>query len=112
MKVYSIYYQSSLYPEKVALGSIIAEDQYKASSMGMEELTKQQGNLNWNIKLINSIDLNNVKIPIKEEPIKETKNWIIKTIIDNKDKKLKNAVKKYLTQNELLFINDKIACKP
>jgi len=84
-----------------------------AKRKGLASLILSGGDLGWTpvVHQKISIDVNKVLTEKKEEIVDLTENWLLKTIVDNKDTKLFNASKKYLPKHSQLFINDKIQCK-
>lgn len=111
MKVFSTAFQSSLDPTKMAMYSVMADNANTASQIGYNRLLKEQGNLNWIPIMAVEVDIDNpekVKIVEKQPRMVETKNWLLNIIVKNKDRKLFNISKKYLTRQEILFIKSKI----
>lgn len=111
MKVFSTAFQSSLDPTKMAMYSVLANNAITASQIGYDRLIKEQGNLNWIPIMAVAVDVESpetVKIAEKTPKLSETKNWLLNIIAKNKDRKLFNASKKYLTNPEILFIKSKI----
>lgn len=109
MKVFSIAFQSISEPTRTAMYSMVADDMANAYKMGLTRIIEEHGDLMWRPMMQTTIELDGNK---KEKTISidYTKNWLLNTIISNKDKKLFSASKKYISKNEQLLIKEKI-CK-
>lgn len=116
MEIYSILLQSTK-PEskgKIFLSTTLAPSFQVAINNVIAKAIELNGDMGWSFVLHNSLPVNQapVKAPevIKkvEEPMKETKNWLLNTIIANKDTKLLKSCKQYLTEPEILYINSKL----
>ena len=124
MKIFSIALNSVEEPIVRTLSTNVSETVEKAIASAVETSNKIFGNKTWVVVLSNGID---VQIPqmdalqkeikdISKEIIEELgteeefldKNWLLKTIIANKDKTLLKASKKYLNKEDVLYINSKI----
>lgn len=104
MKVISVTYQSVKIPSKIAMYTTAKqEDKESAIAAGLLEVNAKEGDLDWRALLSNQID---VSVDLEKE--KQSKNWLLSTIISNKDKSLLRSAKKYLTDPELKLIKDKI----
>ena len=111
MKVFSTAFQSSLDPTRMAMYSVVANDADDAKKIGWDRLIKEQGNLNWIPIMAVAVDIDSkekAKIADITTKLVETKNWLLNLIVKNKDRKLFNSSKKYLTNPEVLFIKSKI----
>lgn len=123
MKVFSITFQSLTQPDKFGMYLSIAPNLEEAYKEGFRRIIADQGDLMWKPIMQTFIDIHFQPMPnqspvvpvapmakdeLKTESLVETKSWIMKTIIDNKDKVLFKSAKKYLEKPEILFITDKI----
>jgi len=111
MKVFSICYTTNSLPGHIAMGTAIAKDFQAANAICLKELISTKGDMGWTPNVFSFNDV--AKVPETEvvDNSKLTKNWLIKTIINNKDKKLFSVSKKYLSGNENNFIKEKLLCK-
>lgn len=98
-KIYGIVYESQL-QKKEAIYLIPASNSNEANSKGLEQLINELGDLIWKPKMM-------AVLSFEQEPIKD-KNYLLKCIIDNKDKNLLQVGKKYLTDYEIKYVEDKI----
>ena len=116
MEIYSIILQSTK-PEskgKIFLSTTLAPSFQIAVDKAMAKAIEANGDLGWSFVVHNSLPV--IQAPVKapevaktiEEPMKETKNWLLNTIIANKDTKLLKSCKQYLTEPEILYINSKL----
>jgi len=106
MKVISVAYQAMKSPGRMALFiTKNADNKDAAISEGNLAVIKKEGDLDWKEVLVSQLDLGDIDI----ETEKQSKNWLLKTIIDNKDKKLMKYSEKYLTEPERKFISAKLA---
>ena len=109
MKVFSILFSSQLQPGKQSLISVACNTSEEAYAAATETVKKSYGDFLWTPTLATIIDskVNGVDAVTVAEPIKEDKNWLLKTIVDNKDKTLFMAAERYMSQPEISFIKDK-----
>jgi len=115
MKLVSFAFQSLIKPDRMAMYSAVAPTIQEAYETGLKQLLEEQGDLAWRPLMQTAIDVQ-VEVPTTlslskltdVEVSKENTNWLLHTIIKNKDTVLLNASKAYLTKPELLFIKDKI----
>lgn len=120
MKIFSIALNSVEEPVVKTLSTNVSETIEKAISLAVENSNKIFGNKTWVVTLSNGIDVQLPQIDALKQEIKEIsevvfdeeefldKNWLLKTIIANKDKALLKASKKYLNKEDVLYINSKI----
>lgn len=104
MKVISVAYQAMKSPGRMALFITKNTDNADAAiSEGNLAVLKKEGDFDWKAVLVSQLDLGDVELE------KQSKNWLLKKIIDNKDKKLMKYSEKYLTEPERKFISAKLA---
>lgn len=120
MKIFSIALNSVEEPVVKTLSTNVSETIEKAISKAVENSNKIFGNKTWVVTLSNGIDVQLPQIDALKKEIDEMneeflneeefldKNWLLKTIIANKDKALLKASKKYLNKEDVLYINSKI----
>lgn len=110
MKVFSILYESRLNPGRISLFTAVAETGEEASRMGLDACNAQFGEILWEPRLANNITIGTLESPVKtqELTIEHDKNWLMKTILDSKDKKLFKAVRSYLSENEVTLIKEQL----
>lgn len=109
MKVYSIFYQSNIHPERIAISSAIEQNLEEAVRNGVERVKREQGDLDWRQGMVNVMEIN---IPgVNVEEIKTNKNWVFKTMIEKKDLALYNAMKKHMTEYEKEYMNERFIIK-
>lgn len=125
MKVFSIAFQSVLYPDKIAMYTAINDTPIEAHTDGIKRVIKDFGDLMWRANMATAIEiqitpetriepqtnlLSNKEVSMMEtNDIKKTsENWLMSTIINNKDNNLFSASKPYLSNSEILFIEEKI----
>lgn len=120
MKIFSIALNSVEEPIVKTLSTNVSETIEKAISKAVENSNKLCGNKTWVVTLSNGIDVQLPQIDALKKEIDEMneeflneeefldKNWLLKTIIANKDKALLKASKKYLNKEDVLYINSKI----
>lgn len=119
MKVYSIVLSSNDGSGQLALYSIAAENVNEAVGKSVIETNSIFGNRNWIVKLKTEVDVGAAKIqevrtvPVEsvEDTTKFTKNFLLNTIVTFLDFALFEASKKYMTEDEVAYIDDKLAIK-
>lgn len=115
MKTYSTLFQSALQPGRFAMSTVIADSPDEAMQKMANSLLLLYGNLGWQASLTNVVDLTG-QMPLPQttptilevKPIDYDKNWLMKLIIDSRDKILFGAVKKHLTKAEVAYLTDKL----
>lgn len=118
MKVFSILFQSTTIPERISLFSTTnAKTAEEAYTEGLKLITENHGNLAWKATMTNVLDVNKETrtLPVRSIPADETndlrkqkQNWLMEKIIKNKDEILFAASRNYLSDNEILYIQEKI----
>lgn len=104
-KIFSICLVAKLQLGRQSLWTGVAESGEEALKIATEQATLAYGDLAWTALMTNIVEL---KIEAPQTPIfDKDKNWVLSTIIDNKDIGLFSAMEKYLTMPEKMFINDK-----
>lgn len=109
MRVYSITYQSFLDPAKVYMFSGVFGTPEQAFATAEIELKQQNPGVILKPLMLNTLELPDVaeqQRPLIDE-YKNSKNWVMKTIIDNKDLNLFTASSTYLSKEEKLYVFDK-----
>lgn len=109
MKIFSIFYQSNLHPERIAISTAIDSDIDSAITHGAERIKREQGDLDWKHGIVNVMELNLPEVNIEE--IKASKNWVFKTIIEKRDLALYNSMKKHMTDYEKEYIAERFIIK-
>ena len=95
-----------MYPEKLSLSSAVELSMEAALINGMERINREQGELQWKQSIVNVLD---IKLPeVNVEEVKASKNWVLNTIIHNKDSDLYGAMIKYMTEYEKEYTADKL----
>jgi len=99
-KLYSIAYKSKLKNKKAlyTIPALNSQDAYKA---GIESLIKENGDLIWEADMMTISELPQMEV-------KKDKNYFLKCIVDNKDKELFTAGKKYLSDNEIKYVESSL----
>ena len=101
--IYSIVYKSNgISPEKYAQYMLMTEKPDDAINAGMIHCIEQLGNFGWQPYMVGKLEIKDFT-PGRELD----KNFLMKTIIDNKDGILFGAAAQYLTKAEVEFINSK-----
>lgn len=117
MKIFSIALNSVDKPELRTLSTMISDSLENAVAVATTNSNKLYGDHKWILSLSNEVTvqfpLDEMNKVIKEEVTKKKsedfdKNWLLKTIVDHKDKKLFTAAKKYLSESEILYTTDKM----
>lgn len=115
MKIFSILYASQIAPGKQAMSTTNAVDIAEAYRNTLTSVKELYGDLMWMPMLTTTLDTavvdsKNELIPstvMALDELKDSKNFLMKTIIDNKDETLFRASEKYLNQSEIQFIKNK-----
>lgn len=107
-KIYSILLVAKLQLGRMTLWTGLAESGEEALTTATETANRIYGDLAWAPMLTNIMDIK-IEIPTQSPlPVfDKDKNWILSTIIENKDIGLFSAMEKYLTLPEKKLINDK-----
>ena len=115
MKILGIVFQSTLQPNRLSLFCDSVDTMEQGMARAIEIVAKEQGLLGWTPIITTMREI--VSPLLNTEPVvstfevkkgQVTASWIMKTIIENKDTALFEAVKKYLKEPEVLYIDDKI----
>jgi len=118
-KVFSIVFNSRLNPEKLVLfNTSSVKNQDEAMTLGTGLTHKIFGDLQWRPVLQSSFDTPDLasavqtSVPPIEFPkiyeIELTDSFLLKAIIDNQDKELYLASKKYLQDYHIKYIEDRL----
>ena len=115
MKILGVVFQSTIQPHRLSLFCDSVDNIEQGMARATETVAKEQGLLGW-IPIITTMreivsPLLNTEPVVSTVEVKrgnETTSWVMKTIISNKDTVLFEAVKKYLKEPEVLYIDDKI----
>ena len=115
MKSYSTLFHSTLQPERFAMSTVIADSPDEAMVKMSNSLLALYGNLGWMASLTNVVDLTG-QMPVPQtaptvlevKPIDYDKNWLMKTIVDSRDKILFNAAKKHLKEPDIAYLKSKL----
>lgn len=115
MEIYSILLQSTKQetPGKVFLSTTLAPDFNQALVNATNKAIEQNGDLNWKFVVHNTLPVSQapiIKAPEvkpQQDTAKMTENWVMATIIKNKDSTLFEVCKQYLTEPEILYITSK-----
>lgn len=100
MKVYSIVFDTELYPHKLALFSDVCITGDEALQRAKEAIYKTSGDLAWKPRATTIVEI--------VEPVEKPKNYLLECIINNKDAKLFKSSKKYLTVSEIKLVEEKL----
>lgn len=118
MKVYSIALRSTNGSNKRALyTSTLAKDLPDAMQKAIEETTNVFGNLGWVVELKNEVNFEEEEgriVPVQsveEDSTKQSKNWLLNTIVTYFDRTLFKSAKKYLTKSEIAYVEEKLKLK-
>ncbi len=115
MKVFSIIFESTSPTGQLGLFTTAAFLIEDAISVGRKRLTNEKGDLGWTPNMANYIEIK-MDTPVEVKPqedtqvekLKENKNWALSLIVENNDVALFECIKKYLTESEIKYIDDKI----
>lgn len=114
MKLLGIVFQSTQQLNRLSLFADKVESLQEGMARAAITVTNEQGQLGW-VPIITTLrDVPDAAIPSPIQNIEtvtkgeKTTSWIMKTVIDSKDTALFEAVKKYLKEPEVLYIEDKI----
>lgn len=99
-KVFSIVYNSRKKPEKLSMYSGLHKTFEEAKKKGIERVVKDYGDISWVPLLQSLVEIEDINI--------YDKNSVLNIIVKKKDRKLFNAMKPYITKNEILLVNDKL----
>ncbi len=116
MEIYSILLQSTnpTQPGKVFLTTTLAPNFNQALMNATHKAIESNGDLNWKFIVHNTLPVQTapiVKAPEvkpQQDTAKMTENWVMATIIKNKDSTLFEVCKQYLTEPEILYITSKL----
>ena len=113
-KIYNILFESKLNPGRMGLLSLPASDSEQALQNGLAYINKQLGDFGWVPKLTTIVMIDTYQPPVVADApvgvsmeVDKDKNFFLKTILDNKDEKLLESSKAYLTENEIKYIKNK-----
>ena len=109
-QVYGIVLSARLQLGKQALWVGLVNSGEEALASALEQTKRVYGDLAWVPTLTTSMQLTEqlVGLEAKTEEVRD-KNWVMATIIQNKDESLLAAMDGYLSEPEKLFIKDKIS---
>ncbi len=99
-KIYSIAFESKIEPKRLALFTAVAGSSSEVYKLAIETLTKDNADLIWEPKMTTTSEL-----PVI---VDKDKNFMLNCIVTNKDVKLFEVGKKYLTGFEVKFIEEKL----
>lgn len=115
MKSYSTLFHSTLQPERFAMSTVIADNPDEAMVKMSNSLLSLYGNLGWMASLTNVVDLtgqmpapNTTPHILEIKPVDYDKNWLMKCIVDTRDKVLFNAAKKHLKEPDIAYLKSKL----
>lgn len=114
MDLYSIVFQSALSPSRIVLATGLHPNGADALRISVEHVKTLHGDLLWT-PIVTSVTKPEIILKdfkLKTESVDTDKiidrNWTYKTIIENKDKALYDAMLPYMDENIIKYIKEKV----
>ena len=113
MKVFSILFESKLNPGRISLFTSACENSEEALAQGEKSCIDNFGDLLWSPRLANNITINAIPLVENKDKTKDItasydKNWVMGKIIETKDINLFNAMRGYMSENEVRLVQEKL----